>query len=620
MPFVSRKCIETIKEHVNIYDVVSPYVTLKKTGSSWRGLSPFNQEKTPSFYVLPEKNIFKCFSSGHAGDIFRFLELKENLSFQEAIETIAHRFKITLEYKEGTEGDVAPNFSLKKEIFDIHEIATEFFHKCFLGETEEGTYIRNYWENKRKFSLEVAKMHKVGYAPTKGSFLMEYLLKQKKFSVEALQQCGLFYAKEYDRDALLFKPRFRGRLIIPINDVQSRTIAFAGRQLEITPEDDPSKEAKYINSPETPIFTKGKTLFGIHIVRKYISDVGYFILVEGQLDTLRCWENGFLTTIAPQGTGITDQQLSTLKRYSNKLICVLDGDIAGQKAALRLLPMALKAGLEIQFMVLADGIDPDSFLLQKGADEFRKRINTTETAMQFCTKHFLPDTRKATTSDKSKALTRIYDIIVNCDSEVAQEDYLQQVCYLLQINLQSVKHDFYQYKREKNQTKGDSSIKFLINSNNNKLTSVEYQLLLIILNDEKIGPALAKLINSEWIQQNSTYARLLIKVIEEIKEDLWENTKSLDKLIENEEERNVAYSMLSEPLPFEDIHKAANTCLKFLHNKFLDEKKREIDIQIATSQATDAEQRQSLHEHRIEIRKALNNPPQIQQPLNTFNK
>ena len=208
---------------------------------------------------------------------------------------------------------------------------------------------------KRKFSPELADEFKVGAAEADGGGLAA-AVRRKKFSDDAVRQCGLFFTRD---DAMLtpgaMKPRFRGRLMIPIRDHQGRVVAFTARQTELTPEDDPAREAKYVNSPETPIFTKGNLLFNLDRARSHVGEGKPFVLVEGQLDALRCWSVGLKTAVAPQGTAITEVQMALLRRYHPQVECFFDSDAAGQKAALRFLPLALKAGVEARFLTLAGG-------------------------------------------------------------------------------------------------------------------------------------------------------------------------------------------------------------------------------------------------------------------------
>lgn len=616
MPLVSRNCIENIKERVNIQDVVAQYVSLKRSGSSWKGLSPFSNEKSPSFFVLPDKNIFKCFSSGYAGDIFRFLQLKENLSFQEAIESIAHRFNITLEY-ETDSGSSQQSTSLKKELFEIHEAAANIFHQYFLSNTNDGKFIQDYWKNDRNFTLEVAKEFTIGLAPIESHTLIQLFLKQKRFSPEALRASGLFFAKENESDLKRFISRFRGRLMIPIRDIQGRIIAFAGRQLKITPQDDPAKDAKYINSPETPIFHKGKVLFGLDRARQSIDKEGYFILVEGQLDAIRCWENGLKTAVAPQGTGITEQQLGTLRRYSSKVYSLFDSDGAGQKASLRILPMALKEGIDISFVSLPKGSDPDEYLTKEGPISLKKEFKNAQSPMKFIVNSFLPPGLIPSPQEKIHVLKEIFEIITKCDSLVMQEEHLLEVCQLLSVNRQSIQEDFQHYKISQKALRRTNLIQNTQIKTKEKLTTVEYQLLLIILNHENLILSLTKQINPGWITGDSIEAKLLLRILNEIREDLWLGISGIDSVLETDEERNFIYSMLSEDLIFEDPLKTANICLKKLFTNYLDEKRRTVDERIANASNEESIIRQ-LQQERINLRRLSQNPPSIEMTLQTY--
>ncbi|MFQ3270489.1 MAG: DNA primase, partial [Lentimonas sp.] len=259
MARIAQKSVETIKHQVNLVDLVSPYVELKRAGSSWKGLSPFTQEKTPSFYVHPDRGYYKCFSTGEGGDCFSFIMKVENLEFPEAIEYIARKFNITLEYEAG--GPSNEERSLRKQIFEIHELATTWFHQQ-LVESEEAAPVRTYWQEQRGFTMETADEVKIGYAPAARNALALHL-KTRDISTAAMHQSGLFFARDNENTHSNFKSRFRGRLMVPIRDVQGRVVAFTARQLEQTPADDPAREAKYVNSPETQIFHKGRILFGM---------------------------------------------------------------------------------------------------------------------------------------------------------------------------------------------------------------------------------------------------------------------------------------------------------------------------------------------------------------------
>ena len=243
MPVIKASSLRDLKNRVNIHDVVGRVVTLKKAGGGrFKGLCPFHSEKTPSFNVSADKGFYKCFGCGKAGDVINFVIETEGLQFTEAVEAIAQRFGVTLEYEAGSGGPSPETRSLRQEIFDIHDLAADYYRQAFLAATSHGEFIRTYWVKNRRFTLELAEEFKIGFAPPEDSGLAAALWK-RQFTEEALRQCGLFFTRE---GALLtigaLRPRFRGRLMIPIRDHQGRIVAFTARQLELTPADDPARE------------------------------------------------------------------------------------------------------------------------------------------------------------------------------------------------------------------------------------------------------------------------------------------------------------------------------------------------------------------------------------------
>ncbi|MFP6854476.1 MAG: DNA primase, partial [Opitutales bacterium] len=349
MARIKDSYLADLKARVAIFDVVSPYVKLKRAGKSWKGLSPFSQEKTHSFYVHPEKNNFKCFSTDNGGDAIRFVQLVENLTFMEAIESLAHRFNFPVIYEHGTAAEARQVSSARSELFRMHEEAASWYREKFLADDENGSFIRDYWTKQRKFPLEIAQEFEVGFAPPQGG--LGQLFRKNAYSKEALSASGLFFSRGSER--------FRGRLMIPIRDSQGRIVAFTARQLEVTPQDDPAREAKYVNSPETPIFRKGNLLFNLDKARLHVGEKKQFLLVEGQLDVMRCWQVGAMTAVGPQGTAFTETQANLIARHQAEgLEILLDGDRAGRDAALRILPITLKVGLEPTFLELPEGEDP----------------------------------------------------------------------------------------------------------------------------------------------------------------------------------------------------------------------------------------------------------------------
>ncbi len=300
--------VNELKDKIDLYDLVSPYVQLKKSGSSWVGLSPFSQEKTPSFYVHPDKGFFKCFSSGEKGDAITFVQKMENLSFIEAVEFLSDRFNIPMRLEEGSSSTPRVK-SINSELYALHETVADWFSNNLRIEGEESRVALDYWTKERRFSMETAQEFKIGYAPV-DRFALAKFLRKKNVPPEILEKSGLFNKNLQQGE---FVSRFCGRLIIPIREKIGRVCGFTARKLSLTPEWGAKKAPKYVNSPETNIFKKGELLFNHDLANKEIDEKSDFLLVEGQLDAIRCWAEGFKTVVAPQGTAFGDIQANLLR-------------------------------------------------------------------------------------------------------------------------------------------------------------------------------------------------------------------------------------------------------------------------------------------------------------------
>lgn len=607
MPRIKRSCIEDVRQRVSLVDVAGAYTQMKRAGAQFRGLSPFNPEKTPSFYIHPEKNVFMDYSSGNAGDLFRFIQLKENLNFQEAIESIAQRYGIQLDYED--DGTPPERISLRKELFELHEAAADYFHRCFKADKPEALAMREYWTGQRGFPIELADEFSIGFSPPDGAPFISFLQK-KSFSIEALRESGLLYLRDYDKDLSRARARFRGRLMVPIRDVQGRIIAFTARVTEQTPKDDPSHEAKYINSPETPIFIKSHVLFGLERARRELSDGDPLVMVEGQLDCLRCWQVGIRNAVAPQGTAITEHQLSLARRYTGHLECLLDGDAAGQKAALRMLPLALSAGLEVSFLQLPERQDPDDLLRDGGKDALEGLRDKALSAMEFATKALLPEPEKAGARDKAEALDKIYAILRECDSAVARDAYLAEISRIVQVEPGAVRQDFAALRGEKAQAKLIGSTSGTRRGpENQKLTCVEGDLLSLFLHFPELSPKLTQVIDVEWINGNRQEGAILARLLSAQEAGECHGHENIEELLENDDEKNIIYRLLAESPKVEDLIDTANDCLRRLMSRFLAERKKTLEVAILNE--TDTERRQALFNERHHLRQLQASPPQL---------
>jgi DNA primase len=618
VPVIKASSLRDLKNRVNIHDVVVRVVALKKAGGNrFKGLCPFHAEKTPSFNVSTDKGFFKCFGCGKAGDVINFVMETEGLQFTEAVEAIAQRFAVTLEYEEGSGGPTKETRSLRQEIFDIHDLAADYYRQLFLAPTPHGEFIRNYWTKNRKFTPELAEEFKIGFAPPEDSGLAAALLK-RKFTEDALRQCGLFFTRD---GAVLtlgaLRPRFRGRLMIPIRDHQGRVVAFTARQLELTPADDPAREAKYVNSPETPIFTKSNLLFNLDRARSHAGDGHPFVLVEGQLDALRCWSVGLKTAIAPQGTSITEGQLLLLRRYHPQVECFFDSDAAGQKAALRFLPMALKAGLEVRFLMLAgaEKLDPDLLFLERGLPAYEEVKKNSLSAMQFACRSVLPEAATASAEQKSRAATSLYEIIVQTDSDVTRMSFLHEIALNLRVPPGALERDLRAFMARQSGGRfappNPAAAPVADPAAASGAKSTEAHLLFLCLHHERLLLALSHQLPHEWIDTSHTAGRLLDRILAEVAHNGWAGGEQLEQLLETEEEKSLVASLLFEAAGDDDLAKMANEGLRSLQRRFLVPQQRQIELEIASKGTNGDADLLSLLKQRNEITRQLQNPPKL---------
>ncbi len=615
MPVIKPTCVRDIKLRVNLADVVSRVVTLRKAGGSrFKALCPFHNEKTPSFHLDSDKGYYHCFGCGKGGDAINFVRETEQLSFTESVEALGQRFNIVIEYEEGRGAPSTEERSLRQELYQLHDAAAEHFHQAFLARDDTGTFLREYWTSHRHFSLELATEFKVGAADSQGSGLAAVLLR-KKFSEEALRQSGLFFIRE---DAALtlgaMRPRFRGRLMIPIRDHQGRVVAFTARQTELTPDDDPAREAKYVNSPETPIFIKGNLLFNLDRARDAAGKGEPFVLVEGQLDAMRCWSVGLKTAIAPQGTSITEGQLVLLRRYQSQVECFFDSDTAGQKAALRFLPMALRAGLEVRFLSALGGekVDPDTLFLAHGRAAYDEVKQRAQSAIAFASRALLPSPAAASAELKARAAHGLFDIIGAAESEMARAQFISEVSTELRLPLAAVQADFQKFILRQQRVAGlrpDAEIRPVPQAAaGTKSVTPEHHLLMLWLHFDTLMAPLSAALPHEWIDSTHPAGVLLSRFVGEFENGHWPGRDHLEPLLETPEERNLVAALIFDTPAIEDPFKVAGEGLQQLRRRTLEPRLRQIELALATSHADSNSDPISLLKERSELHRQLRRP------------
>jgi DNA primase len=365
-----QQFIDDLRLQASILTVVQEYVPLKKAGNSYKGNCPFHNEKTPSFHVHPDKGFFHCFGCGVGGDVFKFLELHEKVGFQDAVRMLAQKFGVAIPESDGASDDSRRDSALRESLLKVHEIAAGYFREQ-LAAPAGGRARAQLAE--RGVSAETIEQLGLGFAPSAREGLKARLLKQG-FSQALLLQSGLLA----QRDTGETVDRFRNRLMVPICRDTGSVIAFGGRQM------DPDQGGpKYLNSPETAIYSKGRTLYGLNLTKAHIRKIGFAVLVEGYFDFAQLFQSQAAPAVASCGTALTPQQAQLLRRFTSKVILSFDPDDAGLGAAVRSCEMLVAEGFNVNVVVLDKGEDPDTFIRKKGPDQYRARLRTSRPYLEY---------------------------------------------------------------------------------------------------------------------------------------------------------------------------------------------------------------------------------------------
>jgi DNA primase, catalytic core len=412
---------EEIKSKLDIVDVIREYVpNLKAVGVNFSALSPFKREKTPSFIVSPEKQIWHCFSTDKGGDIFSFIMEMEGVTFVEALRILAPKAGVQLKREN-------PEISSKRNrLLDIMETAVIFYHKIFL-ESPLAQSARDYIFKKRGLSEQTVMDWQIGYSPDSWDDLLN-VLKKRGYQEPEILAAGLAIKKE-GRNS--FYNRFRGRIMFPINDINGNTVAFTAR---VSPEREATEQmGKYINSPETALYSKSRVVFGLNKAKMEIKSLGYAIVVEGQMDCISCHQAGFKNVVASSGTAFTAEQLKLIKRYTNNLSLSFDMDDAGQLAADRGIREAFAAEMNIKVITLPEGKDPDE-LIRRDVEAWKKSVAEAKHVMQYYFDKVFAAYNIEESEGKREAAKKILPIIARLPDRIEQDHWLNKLAEKLHVS------------------------------------------------------------------------------------------------------------------------------------------------------------------------------------------
>lgn len=409
---IPEETIQDVLHRVDIVDVIGDYVTLTQRGANAKGLCPFHKEKTPSFTVNSAKGLFYCFGCQASGNVVRFLMMHENLSFPEAVRALADRYGVRIPEPSST---MPQRDSEIQKLLQLHRAAAEFFSQRLAQNPSVRDYCRQ-----RHFSREVVERFGLGYAPDTWEALGR-AMQEQGFTQELLLQSGLVVARDHQRGCY---DRFRHRLMFPIADRQGRPVAFGGRLLDAAAV---AQAPKYLNSPETPIFQKNRTLYGFHLAKQAIRQHGQAIIVEGYTDVMACHRQGVTHVVGTLGTALTETHVDMLKVMVKDVVLVFDADAAGGKATERGIGLFLDAGVRVHIVELPEGDDPDSFLQQHTGDEFRRRVAEARTFLDYLVARARRFSDLRSPTGQADCVAHILPLLRKIDNEVEQWGYVAQL-------------------------------------------------------------------------------------------------------------------------------------------------------------------------------------------------
>lgn len=425
--------VDEVKQKTDIVGLIGEHVELKRAGRNFRALCPFHSEKTPSFMVSPELQIYKCFGCGEAGDAFTFLERYEGMDFGEALAYLAEKAGVKL-----TPSKFAASGE-KEKLFEINMLASRLYHYLLLKH-KVGRAALAYLSKQRGLTPNSLKEFQIGYSPETSYALKSFLVDKKGHRLSDIQKTGLILEK--DRRII---DRFSGRIIFPLFDHRGNVCGFAGR---VAPSKEKDGLAKYINSPETPTYHKSRLLYGLNLSRSHIKEKDSAVVVEGELDMISCWQAGFKNVVGIKGSALTEDQIRLLGRFSKRVVLALDADFAGSEATRRGITIAQNFGMEIMVANLKDYKDPDE-MVRKNPEEFKKTLKEAQDAWDFIIDSIFAKYSASSGEGKAKISRELIPVLSSIPDKIVQAHYIELVARRLRVSAEAVSGQIIQTSEKK---------------------------------------------------------------------------------------------------------------------------------------------------------------------------
>ncbi|HTR43024.1 MAG TPA: DNA primase [Pseudomonadales bacterium] len=577
MAVFSQATLERIRAASDIVDVIGSYLPLKRAGANFTALCPFHKEKSPSFNVNQHRQIFHCFGCHKGGDVFTFVREYENIGFMDAVRRLAERAKIPIE------ADASPGEQqsrhLKDQLLEIHDKIAQRWQNCLQSEAA-GQLARDYLK-KRGVGDEAIKLFRIGAAPESWDDTVNWA-KSKNYDISLVEKTGLIIRKEETGN---YYDRFRGRLMFPICDEQGRVVAFSGRVLS-----GDEKIAKYVNSPETPIFTKSKVFFGLDKSKRAILDAGFAIICEGQLDLIACFMAGVQNIVAPQGTAFTDQHARILKRYVSEVVLCFDSDEAGQNAAVRSLDHLLASGMAVRVAVVPAPHDPDSFIKAFGGEKFREMINGAKGFFDYYLERLCKQNDQKSDKGRLTILRSMADAVHKTGSAVLIDTYAQKTALRLGVAPESVRAEFGKAGHaaptaretpEEDETNFDAAPM-------ERASQSEFRLLKLLLIHDELMTWTAQHLDLNWI------SHLLVRRVVEARlnaqrDGSWTNLGAFLDNCDSAEMRSLVTEAATEDRKMPNPEKQLADVVLKLRNQLLDREIAAVTQQAGLPEISDAE-------------------------------
>lgn len=591
MAFYNEDLIDDIKNSNDIVEVIGSYINFKKNGRNYIGLCPFHSEKTPSFVVSPDKQIFHCFGCNSGGNVISFVKKIENIDFKEAIELLAERARITLPENQYSVDDRKQK--LKEKIYQINKATAIFYHENLYN--PKSTIAQQYIK-KRKLGNNTLKAFLIGYS---GSFDELYRhLKSKGFTDEEILASNLVNRNEKG----IFIDRFRKRLMIPICDVRDRIIAFGGRVLD-------DSLPKYINSPEGIVYSKGRNLFGLNVAKR--NDLNKVVIVEGYMDAISLYQRGITNVVASLGTALTENQGRLLKKYSKEIIISYDSDGAGQAATLRGLDILSSLGANVRVLQMEDAKDPDEYIIKFGSARFQKLIDNAISLVEFKIRALKKQYNLNNDSEKIEFLTKMAQIISKVENTIEQEVYIENISNEYNISKEAIYGQI-----NKNKYKPLVNRKILERpkvvaarkeEDNLDEKTLKRERMIIYLLLEYPKESFEKIKNNINLQaiKLDMHKEILKRIYEFLDKGNFEKSNLIDLFIESEEQMNYITGILSQESILTDVDKAVTDIINIALKEELSQRKIQIinrlDEEISEEEKADLERQ--LNEIIIKLKK-----------------